>query len=179
SAADAVGDHPQMDRRLRAARIATTRSHAGSRGVAAAAIERSALHPPRDVRSRAMMTRREFVAVAAAAAGWSARGVGRAAGQSFGAAADARARAIGVDGTIAASVEIVRDCDGSYCRARAVNRGSSAVRVKEIVLFDMPLAMPPQTALYGEGFQMLSQTGGTLAQPAALSQYTDAGHYKM
>ncbi|HKG99074.1 MAG TPA: glycoside hydrolase family 36 protein, partial [Pyrinomonadaceae bacterium] len=33
--------------------------------------------------------------------------------------------------------------------------------------------------LYGEGFQMLSQTGGTLGQPADLGNYTDAKHYKL
>jgi alpha-galactosidase len=84
-----------------------------------------------------------------------------------------------LDGTPAESVEIVRDCEGPFCRARAVNRGSSAVRLKEIVLLDVAIALPPETAMYGEGFQMLSQTGGTLAQPVDLSQYTDARHYKM
>ena len=133
-----------------------------------------------------MITRREFVAIAAVVAGGGARRSVAAAQRSatasaerFRGTADAGARAVLLDGTVAPSVEIVRTCDGPFCRARAVNHGSSAVRVKEIVLFDMPIAMPPETALYGEGFQMLSQTGGTLAQPADLSQYTDAGHYKM
>ena len=39
--------------------------------------------------------------------------------------------------------------------------------------------MPATTRLYGEGFQMLSQTGGTLGQPADLGNYTDAKHYKL
>jgi alpha-galactosidase len=47
------------------------------------------------------------------------------------------------------------------------------------VLFDVALAMPAETALYGEGFQMLSQTGGTVGTPADLSQYTDAKHYRI
>src|SRR5678816_380793 len=33
--------------------------------------------------------------------------------------------------------------------------------------------------LYGEGFQMLSQTAGTLGAPVDLSQYTDAKHYRI
>src|SRR6185436_5143961 len=37
----------------------------------------------------------------------------------------------------------------------------------------------PETRLYGEGFQMLSQTGGTLGKPADLGNYTDAKHYKL
>jgi alpha-galactosidase len=48
-----------------------------------------------------------------------------------------------------------------------------------VVLFDLHLPLPPSTRLYGEGFQMLSQTGGTLAAPADLGNYTDAKHYKM
>ncbi|HYJ45934.1 MAG TPA: glycoside hydrolase family 36 protein, partial [Pyrinomonadaceae bacterium] len=47
------------------------------------------------------------------------------------------------------------------------------------VLFDLALPLPPETRLYGEGFQMLSQTGGTLGQPADLGNYTDAQHYKL
>jgi len=39
--------------------------------------------------------------------------------------------------------------------------------------------MPDAAALYGEGFQMLSQTGGTLGMPLDYSQYTDAKHYRI
>ena len=49
----------------------------------------------------------------------------------------------------------------------------------EVVLFDVPHALPPETHVYGEGFQMLSQTGGTIGQPADLGDYTDAKHYRM
>jgi len=34
-----------------------------------------------------------------------------------------------------------------------VNRSRAAVRVKEVVLFDADLTLPPATGLYGEGFQ--------------------------
>ena len=53
------------------------------------------------------------------------------------------------------------------------------MRVKEVVLFDLQLPFAPSSRLYGEGFQMLSQTGGTLGAPADLGNYTDAKHYKM
>jgi alpha-galactosidase len=39
--------------------------------------------------------------------------------------------------------------------------------------------LPVTTRLYGEGFQMLSHTGGTLGQPFDLGNYTDAKHYKL
>jgi alpha-galactosidase len=79
----------------------------------------------------------------------------------------------------AADVQLVREWDGALCRPRLVNKGKSAVRLKEVVLFDVPLSLPGETALYGEGSQMLSQTGGTLAKPVDLTRYTDRGHYKL
>lgn len=51
--------------------------------------------------------------------------------------------------------------------------------MKEVVLFDLDLKLPATTHLYGEGFQMLTQTGGTLGQPSDLGNYTDAKHYKI
>jgi alpha-galactosidase len=76
-------------------------------------------------------------------------------------------------------VELIRQWRGSLCRSQLVNRGSLAVPVKEVVLFDLPLSLAPETRLYGEGFQMLSQTGGRLGRIADLGNYTDARHYKM
>ena len=90
-----------------------------------------------------------------------------------------RASAVGIDGSVLRDVEVIREWSGSLCRSRVVNRSSSAVAIKEVVLLDVELAMPSATALYGEGFQMLTQTGGTLAQPLDLSQYTDAKHYRI
>jgi hypothetical protein len=65
------------------------------------------------------------------------------------------------------------------CYVAVVNRGKSTARIKEVVLFDLKLGLTAETRLYGEGYQMLSQSGGTLAQPADLGNYTDAKHYKM
>ncbi len=89
------------------------------------------------------------------------------------------AYAVSVDGGRVDAVEVVRTWDGPLCRAQAVNRGSSPVRLKEIVLFEIDTAFPRDTELYGEGFQMLSQTGGTLGSPLDFSQYTDAKHYRL
>jgi alpha-galactosidase len=76
-------------------------------------------------------------------------------------------------------VKVIRQWAGSLCRSRLKNEGDKSVRVKEAVLFDLTLPMPADTRLYGEGFQMLSQTGGTLGQPFDLGNYTDAKHYKL
>jgi alpha-galactosidase len=86
---------------------------------------------------------------------------------------------IATDGRRLADVELIRDWTGSSCRSRIVNRGRSAARIKEVVLADIELHMPPTTSLYGEGFQMLTQTAGTLGAPVDLSQYTDPKHYRI
>src|SRR5689334_11817291 len=76
-------------------------------------------------------------------------------------------------------VKVERRWRGSVCQSQIVNQGTAPVRIKEVVVFDLSLSLPATTRLYGEGFQMLSQTGGTLGQPADLGNYTDAKHYKL
>ena len=91
----------------------------------------------------------------------------------------AQSRVVGQSEADVAKVKLVRQWRGSTCRSRLVNNGAKSVRIREVVLFDLNLPLPPDTRLFGEGFQMLSQTGGTLGQPADLGSYTDAKHYKM
>src|SRR5215475_6467628 len=76
-------------------------------------------------------------------------------------------------------VEVVRQWSGPICRSRLINRGRAPARIKEVRLFELKLDLPPTTGIYGEGFQMLSQTGGATGQPVDLGNYTDAKHYKI
>ncbi len=69
--------------------------------------------------------------------------------------------------------------DGSICRARVTNQGTVAVRIQEVILFDIAHGLEGETPIYGEGFQMLSQTEGTLAKPKDVGSYTDRSHYKL
>jgi len=84
-----------------------------------------------------------------------------------------------VVGTDVSRVKVERQWKGAVCQSQLVNQGREPVRIKEVVLFDVKLTLPATTRLYGEGFQMLTQTGGTLGQPADLGNYTDAKHYKL
>jgi alpha-galactosidase len=90
----------------------------------------------------------------------------------------APAAVVPADAAGAAGVKVVREWSGPYCRSRLVNEGAAPVRVKEVVLFDIPHAYPPETHLYGEGFTMLSQTAGTLGKPQDLG-HTDRQHYRI
>ena len=88
-------------------------------------------------------------------------------------------RVVGLAGTDVAHVRLTRTWDGARCRPRIRNTGPAPTAIAEVVLFDVPHALAADTPIYGEGFQMLSQTGGTVGRAADLGDYTDAKHYKM
>lgn len=77
-----------------------------------------------------------------------------------------------------AKIEIQCQWTGSLCFPRIVNRGNAPVRVERVILFDLAHRLPPETVLYGESFQMLSQTAGTLGAPLDLA-YSERKHYRI
>ena len=85
------------------------------------------------------------------------------------------------DGTIldAAHIEVSRIWEGNLCRSVVTNRGDQPLRLREIVLFADASNLTPSTTFYGEAYQTLSQTIGTLAAPQDVSRYSDHSHYKM
>lgn len=78
-----------------------------------------------------------------------------------------------------AAVRLVREWDGDLCRSRLVNEGQHPVLVGDIVLAEFAHQLPSETPVYGEGFTMLSQTGGTLGVPVDEGFYTDRQHYRI
>ncbi len=78
----------------------------------------------------------------------------------------------------ASQLKVERLWSGEFCRSKLVNRGRQAARVNEVVLFSLNLELSPDTKLYGESFQMLSQTAGTLRAPVDLG-YSEKQHYKI
>ncbi len=74
---------------------------------------------------------------------------------------------------------LTRTWDGAFCRSELSNRSRAPIALKELALFTIPHALPAGTPLYGEGFQMLSQTGGTVGGMVDLGNYTDVKHYRM
>jgi alpha-galactosidase len=130
------------------------------------------------------MTRRELLQLAASAPVlvFSARSAGAVeqGGLDLGAFTRAPWRALSSDGTAAPpAVQLTRTWTGGRCRSEIVNKGSAPIALKEVALFSVAHAMPADTPLYGEGFQMLSQTGGTVGSITDLGNYTDVKHYRM
>ncbi|NIG56892.1 glycoside hydrolase family 36 protein [Chitinophaga sp. Cy-1792] len=84
------------------------------------------------------------------------------------------------NGSVApATVKVMRTWNGNVCTIRVVNTGSSSIRLKEVVIGSVGKVLAPSTSFYAEGFQMLTQTAGTLEKPETVGNYSDAGHYKI
>lgn len=76
-------------------------------------------------------------------------------------------------------VEVLRSWSRSVCKSVVTNKGANPICIKEIVLATISISLPGDTRMYGEGFTMLSQTGGTLEKPEDLGYLTDRDHYKI
>jgi alpha-galactosidase len=76
------------------------------------------------------------------------------------------------------AVKLTGERKGDLYSARLTNTGKTPVHVKEVSLFRIAHDLPDATALYGESFQMLSQTAGTLGKPIDLA-YDEFKHYKI
>ncbi len=75
-------------------------------------------------------------------------------------------------------IDLTRSWNGKFCRAQITNRSKKAVRLKEVVIYEATHDLPDETLLYGDSFQMLSQTGGTLGHPQDLG-YSELRHYRI
>ena len=88
-------------------------------------------------------------------------------------------RVLQPDGHTLDGLRLDRVWRDNLCQLRLTNTGGSPAKVGNIVAFDLPHQLPGNTRFYGEGFQMLTQSGGTLDAPADLGNYTDPKHYKL
>jgi len=109
-----------------------------------------------------MLTRRDFSLALLAPASWGGA-----------------ARVIGLDGSVLNDCRVERVWRGDICQSFVTNAGEAAVKVARIELFEFEHGCTPDAPLYGEGFTMLSQTGGTLGQPAQIGGFTDRKHYRI
>ena len=83
----------------------------------------------------------------------------------------ARGRVVAAPGSVPATrVQITRDRHGARCRTRVRNAGAAPVSLAEVILFEGPHGLPAETPIYGEGFQMLSQTSNTVPAPRYRTQ---------
>ncbi len=86
------------------------------------------------------------------------------------------------DGNIisANQLVIVRRWSGNICKTTLKNNGKTTVHPSNVILFDISdHGLAPESVVYGEGFQMLHQNGGTLAQRRDIGGNADNKHYNI
>ncbi len=77
------------------------------------------------------------------------------------------------------SLWLTREWQQNSCKWRLNNSANHSIKIKEIVLFDGQLELSDDCPFYGEGFQMLAQTGGSVSQPKAIGRCPDISHYRL
>ncbi|MDR5727581.1 MAG: alpha-galactosidase [Terriglobia bacterium] len=76
------------------------------------------------------------------------------------------------------NLNLVLNWQGESCRPTLTNFGRTAIPIQSVILCEILHEFPGNTALYGEGFQMLTQTAGTLSHPVDLG-YNEVEHYRI
>ena len=83
------------------------------------------------------------------------------------------------DSSVATEIKIHRTWKGNFCTTILHNNSNKNMRLKEVVMFQISHVFNGNTAFYAEGFQMLSQYRGTLADQKLVGSYDDNKHYKL
>ncbi|MBR6289884.1 MAG: alpha-galactosidase [Clostridia bacterium] len=72
----------------------------------------------------------------------------------------------------------LKETGGEYL-VRLVNNGCETVRERDVAVLSVRHGYAPETEIYGEGYQMLSQYLGTVAEPRNITYLSDKDHYRM
>lgn len=91
----------------------------------------------------------------------------------------ARLRQLPADPALPDTLLQTRQWEGPLCRVRLDNTGKQSEAVHHWRLFEGDLGLAPDAAIYGEGFQMLAQTGGRWNAPEHLGRCPDASVYRI
>ncbi len=125
------------------------------------------------------ISRRTLLAISGAVAASQALSSCKATGRWTRMLKGAPSRVYGTDGKALSSVVLEREWRQGECALRLRNEGAAAARVGQAQAFAFAHGLPGATPMYTEGYQMLSQTGGTIAKPEPIGGYTDARHYRL
>ncbi len=91
----------------------------------------------------------------------------------------ARLRQLPADPALPDTLLQTRQWEGPLCRVRLDNTGKQSEAVHHWRLFEGDLGLALDAAIYGEGFQMLAQTGGRWNAPEHLGRCPDASVYRI
>ncbi len=76
---------------------------------------------------------------------------------------------------------LVLNCvwDGPVCNITLTNTSEKDIALGDIILFNAKMMYGADTELYGEGYNMLSQYGGTIKDFKLLGSFSDYTHYRL
>ncbi|WP_052444369.1 glycoside hydrolase family 36 protein [Flammeovirga sp. OC4] len=86
------------------------------------------------------------------------------------------------DGNVIPSSDykLSRKWEGNICKTVLTNTSDKVINPKEVIIFTLEEhGINPDSPVYGEGFQMLHQNGGTLGKHENRGSNSDKGHYRM
>jgi alpha-galactosidase len=80
----------------------------------------------------------------------------------------------------AKQISVERTWNGNICKISLKNTSNEVLYPKDVILFNIPKhGLNPDSPVYGEGFQMLHQNGGTLRTRENIGGNPDNKHYKI
>lgn len=68
---------------------------------------------------------------------------------------------------------------GNSATFKLINTSKSEVSINDVCLLTAKMMFSPDTPVYGEGFNMLSQYGGTVKESYLIGSFSDYDHYKL
>ena len=68
---------------------------------------------------------------------------------------------------------------GNLCTLAVKNEGDTALPLGDLTIFSAPMVFSAKTPVYGEGYNMLSQYGGTVENCHLIASFSDYDHYKL
>ncbi|MBB3696524.1 alpha-galactosidase [Flammeovirga yaeyamensis] len=86
------------------------------------------------------------------------------------------------EGTVISSdkYSLEKNWEGNICKTVLTNTSKEDIHPKDVMLFYVEKhGINSDSPIYGEGFQMLHQNGGTLGQPQNIGSHSDVKHYRI
>lgn len=74
---------------------------------------------------------------------------------------------------------ILAQWEGAGCHLRLKNESGKSIYLHKVTVFQMDMPFPADTKVYGEGYSMLSQYGGTIRKMGWIGGYGDCKHYRL
>ena len=76
-------------------------------------------------------------------------------------------------------LSLLASWQGNLAKLTLTNEGACERAIGDLTLFNAEMPFAPDTRIYGEGYNMLSQYDGTVKEAKLFASYGDYGHYKL